>query len=145
APGNIGRVLEYDGTTGDLIRTFVSAGSGNVGFIDGITFGPDNNLYLTCLTGADAGSVKMYDGTTGDYLGNFVAPHAGGISQAVAILFYDDGSAPHGGTGRHHTTTDSAMVSASLETSHLTVGPEINQTVSMITQPGLVVTHTAAD
>jgi sugar lactone lactonase YvrE len=89
----LGSVLRFDGTTGDPLpaegqsgAVFVPAGSGGVGFIDGITFGDDGNLYVTDDTHH---SVLKYDGTTGDALGTFVAPGDGGLGAPGGLLFYN--------------------------------------------------------
>jgi sugar lactone lactonase YvrE len=82
----------FDATTGDPLpapgqtgAVFVPPGSGGVGFIDGIVFGDDGNLYA-----ADAkGAVRKYDGTTGVSLGDFVAPGSGGLGNAGGLFFYD--------------------------------------------------------
>jgi hypothetical protein len=53
--GNNGAVLRYNGTTGAYINTFVSQGSGGLGFSGtqaGLAFGPDGNLYVTFVAPA---------------------------------------------------------------------------------------------
>ena len=60
-------VLRYDGTTGAYLGPFVAPGSGGLQHADGMTFGPDGNLYVGSydpnLTVPD--SVKRYNGQTG--------------------------------------------------------------------------------
>ena len=64
-------VLRYDGTTGDFIDVFASGGGLDIPVH--LTFGPDNNLYVTSLlTG-----VLRYNGTTGDFIDVF--PSGGGL------------------------------------------------------------------
>ncbi|HOW73846.1 MAG TPA: PEP-CTERM sorting domain-containing protein [Phycisphaerae bacterium] len=69
-------VLRYDGTTGAYLGTLVSAGSGGLQRADGMTFGPDGNLYVGSYDPnlAVADSVKRYNGQTGAY----IAPDASG-------------------------------------------------------------------
>jgi hypothetical protein len=54
-----------------------------------MTFGPDNNLYVSSR---DSNSVLRYDGTTGLSLGAFVSPGSGGLSGTEGLLFGTDGS-----------------------------------------------------
>src|SRR4051794_24962574 len=69
-------VLKFDGHTGALISTFVSAD----GF--SLTFGPDGNLYrLERGTNVDRTVIK-YNGVTGALIGTFVA---GGVNQLSAF------------------------------------------------------------
>ena len=56
---------------------------------DGMTFGPDGNLYVSSLGRA---RVLRFDGTTGAYLGQFVAPGSGGLSNASDVRFAADGT-----------------------------------------------------
>jgi sugar lactone lactonase YvrE len=61
---NLGRVLEYDGTTGEFLRFFASGQSWSYG----LTFGPDGNLYVCSEA---SGEVFSYDGSDGKPLGTF--------------------------------------------------------------------------
>lgn len=64
-------VLRYDGTTGDFIDEFVSAGSGGLNEPGaGITFGPDGNLYVIS---SNTDEVLRYDGTTGAFIDVFAS------------------------------------------------------------------------
>jgi sugar lactone lactonase YvrE len=80
----IGGIAEYDGATGNLINAdFVPFGSGGVGLIDGIAFGPDGDLYATDVFN---NRIMRYSGANGDFLGAFIAP-GNGLNQAAGILF----------------------------------------------------------
>jgi DNA-binding beta-propeller fold protein YncE len=56
----------------------------------GITLGPDGNLYVACNNGA----VRRYNGTTGAYLSTFVAQGSGGLSGTTlfGLAFGPDGN-----------------------------------------------------
>jgi glucose/arabinose dehydrogenase len=89
-------VLRYDGLTGDFIEIFASdAQSGVSGLplkgVNGITFGPDGNLYVT---NANTDSVIRYDGTTGLAMdtNGFVQSGTSPLSDGVGILFGPDGN-----------------------------------------------------
>jgi hypothetical protein len=73
--GSVGGISKYDGTTGNLIdANFVPLGSGGVGFIDGITFGPDGDLYVTDMQN---NRVLRYSGSTGTFSDVFIDPSTG--------------------------------------------------------------------
>lgn len=55
-------------TSGALVGTFVTGGSGGLSAPVGAHFGPDRNLYV-----ADQTAIKVYDGVTGAYLRDFAA------------------------------------------------------------------------
>ncbi len=80
-----GRVLRYDGETGDFIDVFVSPVSSPIG----LAFGPDGNLYVGNFHDA---SVHRFDGSTGETLGTFVASHAGGLDYVNSLTFGPDGN-----------------------------------------------------
>jgi DNA-binding beta-propeller fold protein YncE len=81
-------VERYDGTTGQLIDTFVTSGSGGLEEPRGLAYGPDGNLYVS--KGTDPGGVLRYDGTTGEFLDSFAS--AGGLSAAHGLVFGPDGN-----------------------------------------------------
>jgi streptogramin lyase len=65
APDSSIAVLEYNGTTGAFVKTFVPAFSGGLISPYGLAFGPDGDLFVTNpLTG----SVLEYNGTTGAFV-----------------------------------------------------------------------------
>src|SRR5262249_19808807 len=78
-------VFRYDGVTGAFIDTFVSSGSGGLGFPVQPVFGPDGNLYVSSFTGNE---VLRYNGSSGAFIDVFVA----GLSSPVGITFGSDGS-----------------------------------------------------
>ena len=68
-------VERYNGRTGAFIDRFVPAGSGGLRTADYLSFGPDNNLYVTSLdfyqTGV--GAILRYNGTTGAFIDVFTS------------------------------------------------------------------------
>jgi sugar lactone lactonase YvrE len=100
--------------------TFIPQGTPGLFFIDGMTVGPDGNVYVTseaAAAGQDQ-TVQEFDGTTGLPINQtFVAPHSGGIQTPAGLLFYDDGTGPGrtppppGHHGPH--STDATLESAS--------------------------------
>lgn len=68
---NSDNVIRYDGTTGNFIDVFVTAGSAGLNGPDaGMMFGPDGNLYIP---GWFSNRVHRYDGTTGASTGTFIS------------------------------------------------------------------------
>lgn len=66
------RVLQYDGITGDFVCEFVSDGSGGLKDPNGVTFGPNGNLFVASSSDA-IDAVLEYDGATGDFIGVFAS------------------------------------------------------------------------
>lgn len=79
-------VLRYDFSTTSL---FVAVNSGGLGPAWGVTFGPDNHLYVGDVP-ADA--IRKYDGNTGAYIETFIASGSGGLDRPRGIAFGPDGS-----------------------------------------------------
>jgi outer membrane protein assembly factor BamB len=80
-------VKRYDGTTGEFLGDFVSAGIFGQPEPRGLTFGPDGNLYVG--GGGDANpNVKRYDGTTGAFIDTFTSGYPPRIND---ITFGPDG------------------------------------------------------
>jgi len=64
-------IKRYDGISGAYIGDFVSSGLGGLSRPQGISFGPDGNLYVSSFTNIGVSSIKRYNGTTGAYMGDF--------------------------------------------------------------------------
>ncbi len=75
-------VIRFNGTTGDLIDTFVTAGSGGLSSPTSVRFGPDGNLYVNSTN-----RVLRYNGTNGSFIDAFVPAGSGGLSTANHSLF----------------------------------------------------------
>jgi DNA-binding beta-propeller fold protein YncE len=79
------QVLRYDGTTGAYLGVFAS---GTIDGPQGITVGPDGNVYVA--------SEYSYNVTKwapdGTYLGEFVAPGTGGLTGEMDLEFGPDGN-----------------------------------------------------
>lgn len=104
-----GAVLRYNASNGQFQGDFVAPGSAGLTDPEGLTFGPDGNLYVT----TDGGSVLRFDGTTGAPIGTgvFVAQNSGGLQSARGVAFGADGNlyvsnfAPGGGVLRYNGST----------------------------------------
>jgi sugar lactone lactonase YvrE len=110
------RIVEYDGSTGAFIGVFVPADP-NIGFIDGIRWGIDGNLYITNnLQGGQGASEILEYAPDGTPLGIFGDTATSGIGFAAGVFSYDDGTgpAPHQGTQHHvgqlHAQLDTLVV-----------------------------------
>jgi DNA-binding beta-propeller fold protein YncE len=79
-------VERYDGTTGQLIDTFVTSGSGGLQSPRGLGYGPDGNLYVSQDT--VPGSVLRYNGSTGEFIDTFAS--AGGLNAPHGLVFGPD-------------------------------------------------------
>jgi len=82
ADGGTGAVLRFNPSSGVLIGTFVAPNSSSKP--NGITFGPDNNLYM-----ADgAGVIRQFNGSTGAPMGTFTCgTPAGGACYPFGLAF----------------------------------------------------------
>jgi sugar lactone lactonase YvrE len=88
---NQGEVLRYNGTTGAFLGTFVSKGSGGLGFSNyaDLAFGPDGNLYVASRATTQ---VLEYNGTTGAFMQAFVTAGSGGLIYPQGLTFGPDGN-----------------------------------------------------
>ena len=82
--GGDNSIKQYDETTGAYIRDFVTSGSGGLLDPQGLTLGPNGNLFV-----ASGSSVKEYNGTTGAYIKDFASE---GLLDAEGLSFAPDGS-----------------------------------------------------
>ena len=82
-----GLLTVLNGTTGALITT-VDAG-GIMNDPEGVTRGPDGNIYVADAGGND---VLKFDGTTGAFMGTFVAAGSGGLAGSRGVAFGPDGN-----------------------------------------------------
>lgn len=94
-----GRILRFDGATGDFIEEFVTTGSGGIVHPFGMAFAPRPgdpsklDLYVCNIGDKDhAGNVLRYDGMTGDFLGEFVTAHSGNLGLPNSLTFGPDGN-----------------------------------------------------
>ena len=84
APTATDTVKRFNGATGAYIDDFVGAGSGGLDNANGVTFGPDGNLYVAS---SNNDSVLRYNGQTGQFKDVFIAQGAGGLSQPSQLHF----------------------------------------------------------
>ncbi|MCY1075611.1 Vgb family protein [Archangium lansingense] len=82
-------VLRFDGKTGAFVSVFVSPGSGGVQNLAGMTYGPDDNLYIASF---DSRNVLRFDGRTGAFIDDFVPPGSGGLGTPNDLIFGPDGN-----------------------------------------------------
>jgi WD40 repeat protein len=66
-------ILRYN-EAANTLTTFVGGGSGGLNVPQGMTYGPDGNLYVSSL---GTGSILEYNGQTGAFLGTFVSHTVG--------------------------------------------------------------------
>jgi streptogramin lyase len=79
--------LRYDETTGAFISKFTQEPF--VEEMEGLVFGPDNNLYVT-INNVGGGAVLRYDGRTGVFMDEFVTYRSGGFSIPFGLTFGPD-------------------------------------------------------
>ncbi len=91
----VDKVLRYQGpnsgSPGSFAGDFIVVGAQGetLDLPRGLTFGPDNNLYVT---GRDSHSVARYDGATGVYMDEYVAAGIAGLSGPHDLAFGPDGN-----------------------------------------------------
>src|SRR5262249_27047674 len=82
-------VLQYRGTTGAFLNTFVASGSGGLSLPNDLVFGPDGNLYVPSQF---SDTVLRYNGTTGALIDVVVTARSGGLTQPLVARFGPDGN-----------------------------------------------------
>src|SRR5688572_13021977 len=80
-----GKVLRFDGSTGDFLSVVVANETGRPPVAGGLAFGPDGALYV-----ASTAAVTRFDGQTGAFVDTFVPLGSGGLAGTVGILFGPD-------------------------------------------------------
>ena len=97
--GDTDTILSFDASTGAFLGTFASGGG--LDDPEGLTFGPDGNLYVTSRTN----NVLRYSGTTGAFLDVFAS--GGGLEDPAGLVFGPDGNlyVSSGETGTSSATT----------------------------------------
>jgi DNA-binding beta-propeller fold protein YncE len=99
---NEGGVMRYDGRTGAPLPSvgnsgafFAAPDSGGLNGPEGLTFGPDGNLYVTSVMISDGvfptGAVLRFNGTTGAFIDAFV-PFSSDLGFPSDIVFGPDGN-----------------------------------------------------
>ena len=81
--GGNGQVLRFNGQTGSFIDTFASNIPSTTDSMS-LTFGPDENLYVTSQF---ENSVLRFNGTSGTFIDTFVSSGSGGLSFPTNLLF----------------------------------------------------------
>jgi hypothetical protein len=90
-------ILKYDGSTGEYLGVFVSAGSGGLSAPVGLTFGPDGHLYVGTTNHSGPDAVLRFQGplesNPGAFIDTFVASGSGGLDRVPSggIWFRPDG------------------------------------------------------
>ena len=88
APWTNETVKRYSATTGAYMDDFVQAGSGGLGQVSGLAFGPDGNLYVLSPSNGD---ILRYDGRTGNFLDIFIARRSGALGINSGQMLFHDG------------------------------------------------------
>ena len=93
APGDLyvqgpgGGVYQFDGPTGAAVGLF-----GDAAGTEGLTFGPNGNLFVAYDVYNVGGGVREFDGQTGALVGVFVAPGSGGLDNPFGVTFGPNGN-----------------------------------------------------
>src|SRR5438309_1843365 len=106
-------VMEYNGTTGAFITTFVPSGSGGLNGPLGLVFGPNGNLFVSSYFNF---GVPEYNGTTGAPMGYFVPPGSGGLSYPIDLTFGPNGNLFVSAIGNHSVVEYNGTTGAFLTT-----------------------------
>ena len=83
-----GNVTRFAGQTGAFIDTFIPHGTGGLVSAHGLTFGPNQNLYVT----GGSANVLRFNGLTGAFIDTFVASGSGGLRGPLGLLFGPGGN-----------------------------------------------------
>jgi hypothetical protein len=88
-----GRVLRFDGQTGEFMDLFIDYQPDHILFSpSAMTFGPDGRLYIgSGTTNGNEAQILCYHGQTGAFLGAFVPPGSGGLGSVGDMAFGPDG------------------------------------------------------
>ena len=86
-----GEVLQYNSITGDFIQTVIP--SLGIDIIQGMTLGPDGNLYLSVVDTKNNvnGRVLRYD-LDGNFIDEFISPGEGSLVFPTGLRFGPDGN-----------------------------------------------------
>ena len=82
-------VKRYNGETGALVDTFVSAFSGGLETPRGLVFGPDRHLYVASESND---RILRYNKDTGAFMDAFVSAGSGGLDKPTDLAFGPDGN-----------------------------------------------------
>ena len=87
--GEGNKVVRFDYPAGDPLEHFVGAGMVPFNNVNGMTLGPDGDLFVAS---GGANRVFRFDGRTGRPLGEFVQPGSGGLAAPDWLVFGPDGN-----------------------------------------------------
>ncbi len=82
-------ILRYDRFTGNFIDVFVPLGSGGLANAQGLSFGPDGNLYVASF---ESREILRYNGKTGGFIDVFITAGSGGMGAPNDVTFGPDGN-----------------------------------------------------
>lgn len=85
ASGGTDQILRYDSSSGAFLGVF--AQGGGMDFPTGLTYGPDDELYVSNF---NTGAILKFDGRTGAFIDTFVPGGSGGLGQPYALAFGPD-------------------------------------------------------
>ena len=112
-----GLLTLLNGTTGAVITT--SDAGGTLMDPEGITRGPDGNIYVA---GGDGKDVLKFNGTTGAFIKEFVAAGSGGLTSARGVAFGPDGNLYVTSFGTNQVLEYNGMIGAFIASFALATG-----------------------